>query len=37
MPTKLNEERLGELLLRWDELRRQGRDVTARGVMHRLP
>ena len=29
MIIELNEERLDELLLRWDELRRQGRDVTA--------
>jgi serine/threonine protein kinase/Flp pilus assembly protein TadD len=29
MPPELNEDRLGELLLRWDELRRQGCDVTA--------
>ena len=29
MPTKLSEDRLGELLLRWDELRRQGRDLPA--------
>ena len=37
MPTELNEDRLDELLLRWDELRRQGCDETAAGVMHRLP
>ena len=37
MPTKLNEDRLGELLLRWDELRRQGRDVTARELCTDCP
>ena len=37
MPTKLNEDRLGELLLRWDELRRQGRDVTARELCADCP
>ena len=29
MSTEPTEDRLGELLLRWDELRRQGRDLTA--------
>ncbi len=29
MSIEPNEDRLGELLLRWDELRRQGRDLTA--------
>ena len=37
MPTMLNEDRLGELLLRWDELRRQGCDETARELCTDCP
>jgi eukaryotic-like serine/threonine-protein kinase len=37
MTTKLNEDRLVELLQRWDELRRQGCDVTARELCTDCP
>ena len=37
MSIERNEDRLGELLLQWDELRRQGRDVTARELCNDCP
>jgi serine/threonine protein kinase/tetratricopeptide (TPR) repeat protein len=37
MPTKRNEDRLGELLVRWDELHQQGCDMTAQELCTDCP
>ena len=37
MATSANEDRLLDLLVRWDELRRQGRDVSAAELFAGLP